>query len=106
MNPLLKSFLESILKKALTSAAAVLVAWGWIAQDDSEKYVLGLIAYLLSVGWSAWTDYKDRLKLMVAQALPGGVTEKTVEQVVRSGAAPSSLTHKDDVPQLTKPKEK
>lgn len=104
MNPLLQEFLESILKKALTSGAALLVGYGWITPEQSDKFVLGLVAFLVSLAWSAWTDYRDRLKLMVAQALPAGATEKQVEQVVRSGVAPSAATHKEDVPELTKEK--
>lgn len=102
MNPLLKSFIESILKKALTSVAAALVTWGWIDQGDVEKYVLGAIAFLVSFGWSAWTDYNDRRKLLVSLASPKGTTERQVEAKVREGVAPSSSTPKDVVPQLKK----
>lgn len=100
MNPLFREFLESILKKALTSVAALLVGYGWITPEQSDTFVLGLIAFLISLGWSAWTDYKDRLKLLVAQALPAGVTETQVEAAVAAGNAPAASTAKDVAPTL------
>lgn len=102
MNPLLREFLESILKKALTSGAALLVGYGYITPEQSDKFVIGLIAFLISIGWSAWTSYRDRLKLMVAQALPRGATEVEVEAQVKAGNAPSASTPKDEVPKMTK----
>ena len=104
MNPLVKEFLESVLKKLLTGAGAVLVTHGWITEEQSARFLVGAIALVISVIWSVWTSYKDRLKLLVAQALPEGATEQQVEAKVKEGVAPPAALPKTGGPHLSPPK--
>lgn len=88
MNPLVKEFLESILTKVLTAGAAYLVTTGWITEEQSGRFVLGLVAFAVSIAWSLWQRYVKQTTLVSALALPPGSTIAQAKAVAKSDEAP------------------
>lgn len=85
MSPLLQAALASILRKGLTVLATFLVTHGIWTHGEATEYVAGLTLFLLSIGWSAWKTYKDRLKFLTALQVPAGTSEATVNRLVGTG---------------------
>jgi hypothetical protein len=88
MNPLAQDFLATIFRKLLTSAAAALVTYGWITPEQSEAYVAGLVIFLVSLVWSLWQRYKDRLEFLTAIISPQDSTEAEVKAAAKTDIAP------------------
>jgi hypothetical protein len=89
MNPLLQSALGSILRLFLASLAGWFVQKGvWTADAANEYAAAGAIA-LLTVGWSLWIKYKNRIKFLTALESPAGTPEKVIEAKIKTGQGAS-----------------
>lgn len=91
MHPLIQDILSSLLRKGLTSAAASLVTWGLLTDEQAKGVVTGLVLFGLSVAWSIWQRYKDRLWFLTAIEAPPGASESDVKKAAKSIDAPSVL---------------
>lgn len=80
MNPLVQDFILTILRKALTIAGTWLATKGLIGQNDVEEYAAGFALLALSLVWSLWKRYRDRLDFLTAIEAPPGTNEKVVRQ--------------------------
>ena len=99
MNPMLQSFLASLLRYALMLLVPYFVKHGIFTESVAEKYVEAAVAGLLALGWSWWKIHGNRVKLLTALALPDGATENDLNAHMASGAtAPSVLTPPNVVP--------
>lgn len=99
MNPLLVDALGSILRWLLALVAGHLVQRGIWTQADAATYVAAASVALLSLGWSLWSKYRSRLKLLTALASPVRTCEHALEQHIKSGAClPSTSTPKSSIP--------
>jgi hypothetical protein len=105
MNPLLQAALGSIIRYGLALGAGYLVKAGIWTGSDAETYIAVGTMGMLSLGWSLWAQYKDRIVLLTALTMPRGMTENDVKQHISSGGlTPPISTPKDEVPTMTPPK--
>ena len=91
----------------LVRAVVVWVA-GYLAANAqvtlSEDQIAQIVAYLVPivgvVGWSVYSKYVGRQKLLTALATNGVITEKQVEKIVADPAVPtpSVMAGKTDLP--------
>lgn len=97
MNPLASEALGAILRWALTGLAGWFVSHGIWTADDAAKYVAAAAIGILTLGWSLWAKYRNRLKLVTALSEPAGATEHDVEYRIawRRATVPSVTTPKD-----------
>jgi len=79
MNPLIHEFLLAIIRKFITIAATWLVTEGFIGENDVEKYVAGFALMAVSLIWSLWSRYKDRINFLAALDAQPGTDEKEVK---------------------------
>ena len=79
MNPLLAKALGSILRQLLTGVGAYFVSKGFWTESDLTEYVGGIVAVLLSVGWSLYQKYIERGEFVKALQAPAGTPEDTVK---------------------------
>ena len=91
MNPLIRDILESLLRKGLTAAATYLVTIGLLTEGQATEVIAGLVLVGVSVVWSVWVRYKDRLHFLTAIEAPPGTPEKVVKETAKSLDAPSVL---------------
>lgn len=99
MNPLLASFLAGLLRQALAGVAVYFVAHGYFTESEIANYVSAAIAAIISVAWMAWVKYGERLKFLTAAGSSVPMSEATIEQKVKDGAAPPVSTPKTVTPQ-------
>src|SRR6185436_8832386 len=70
MNPLLFSILQSFARWGLAFLAGYLVRKGVWNADEAASYVASLSSAValtaIGVGWSLWSNYKDRVKFLTA----------------------------------------
>jgi hypothetical protein len=103
MNPLLQSFLGSLLRSLLFAGAGYLVNAGVITHGEAETYITAFILFILPLGWSLWEKSQARKKLLTALMLPPGTTEKDVTTYLKAGGvAPVSSTPSDTAPGIPK----
>ena len=81
-------------------AATWLVTQGYWTNDAAEKYVSAGALFLISIGWSLWVQYRKRLKIVTALAMPAESTEREMEAVMKTGATPPATVSKDTAPYL------
>ena len=104
MNPLLQEALASIVRSILKLGAGYLVARGVWTQGDATTYVSAAALAMIGFGWSYWTTYSSRIKLLAALTMPAGATENQVIAKVASGAiTPIVSTPADTIPGVPKP---
>lgn len=82
MNPTLAAAIGAILRHVLTILAGYLVSKGIWTDAEASTYVTAAVAALVAFGWSLWTKYKGRLRLLKALELPAGATEAQVKREV------------------------
>lgn len=70
MNPFIQDVALTIARKALTAVATYLVTTGWLTGEQSERIIIGIALGAVSVGWSIWQRYKDRILLAIGLGLP------------------------------------
>jgi hypothetical protein len=85
MNPLLAAALGSILRAALAGAAGYLVNQGIWTADAADQYLAAAVLAILTVAWSLWVKYKDRIKFLTALESPAGTTEAKVDATIKTG---------------------
>lgn len=85
MNPLLSEALASVVRSVLKLGAGYLVARGVWSQGDATTYVSAAALALVGLGWSYWTTYAQRQKLLVALTVRPGTTEQEITQRVATG---------------------
>lgn len=98
VNPLLSEALGSIVRSILKVGAGFLVAKGVWTEADAASYVTAAALVIVGLGWSYWTTYHSRLKLVTALASASPMSEATAETRVSAGNAPSVTTPKTVVP--------
>jgi hypothetical protein len=99
VNPLVSSFLAGILRQLLFGVGVWFVTKGYFTESEMANYMAAFIAFLISVGGMLWTKYSERLKFLTAAGASVPMSEATIEQKVKEGAAPSALTPKNVTPQ-------
>jgi len=102
MNPMVQQIVFSLVRFALASVSAALIQRGVLSPEQTDYVIVGIGGLILAVGWGVWVKYKDRIKFVTAQASGAGTTEREVEMLVQSGAAPPATLSKDVSPYLTK----
>jgi hypothetical protein len=101
MNPLLFSALGAILRWVLAFGAGFFVERGIWSSEDAATYVAASAVALLALGWSLWSKYRGRVKLLTALAMPMGTTEATVKEHIAAGLpTPSVATPATVVPRM------
>ena len=85
MNPLLSEALASVVRSVLKIGAGILVSKGVWSQGDATTYVSAAALALVGLGWSYWTTYAQRQKLLVALTVRPGTTEQEITQRVATG---------------------
>jgi hypothetical protein len=91
MNPLIRDILESLLRKGSTAIATYLVTMGLLTEGQATEVVAGLVLLGVSIAWSIYQRYKDRLVLLTAIEAPPGTSEKQVKELAKLPDAPSTL---------------
>jgi hypothetical protein len=91
MNPLIRDILESLLRKGATGLATYLVTVGLLTEGQATEVIAGLVLLGVSVGWSIYQRYKDRLRFLTAIEAPPGTTEAGVKELAKLPDAPSTL---------------
>ena len=98
MNPMMQEALASVVRSILKLGAGYLVARGVWAPDDASNYVAAGALAIVGLGWSYWTTYQSRRKLVTALSADVRLTEEQVQTRIAHGMAPSTATPKDTVP--------
>jgi len=91
--------------------AAVVFFVGWLAahggpsftNDQVTKFIAEATPVVAVLLWSAYQKFKNRQKLLVAQASPVALSENKIKEIVASGQAPSVLTAPHETPSLQPP---
>jgi hypothetical protein len=91
MNPLFRDILESLLRKGATGLATYLVTVGLLTEGQATQVVAGLVLLGVSIAWSVFQRYKDRLEFLTAIKAPPGASEKQVKEMAKLPSAPSTL---------------
>jgi hypothetical protein len=91
VNPLFRDILESLLRKGLTTVAASLVTWGVLTNEQATGVISGVVVFGVSIAWSVYQRYKDRLRFLTAIEAPPGTSEKVVKEMAKAPDAPSTL---------------
>lgn len=97
MNPFIKDTLTAVARAAVIWIAAKLGQD--ITSDQAAQIVLVYVIPAAMLIWSLYQKYTSRQKLATALASNVAMTEKQVENVVKSGGAASVLTPKHEIPQ-------
>ena len=92
MNPMLVEALASIVRSLLKIGAGYLVARGVWSSGDAANYVSAAALSVVGFGWSYWTTYGSRLKLLVALGGNAPTTEAAVVAKIQSGAVVPTVT--------------
>lgn len=102
MNPLTFDIVGSFVRAGLMFISGWLVEHHvWTPEQSasfSERlyvYILAALPGLVGLVWSAFTNYRKRVKLVTALSLPAGKTEEHLEQVVSKGNTPPVTLPKD-----------
>lgn len=104
MNPLLQSFLGSLLRSLLFAGAGYLVNAGVITHGEADQYITAFILFILPLGWSLWEKSQARKKLLTALILPPGTTENEVREYIKAGGVtPATNTPPDTAPGIPNP---
>lgn len=82
MNPLLQSFLASILRWLLTAVGTWFVAKGIIKQEEIETYIAGAVVAIIALIWGLYQKHRAKLFADKARELPAGVSETRVKTEV------------------------
>ena len=99
MNPMVEEALGSIIRSVLKIGAGYLVARGVWTPEAAGVYVSAAALAAVGFGWSYWTTYASRKKLVTALASPLRQSETEVERIIASGMpVPSVLTPAAVVP--------
>jgi membrane protein DedA with SNARE-associated domain len=83
MNPLLQSFLASILRWLLTAVGTWFVAKGIVRSDEIETYIAGAIAAILALVWGLYQKYRSKLFADKAREMSAGVSETAVKAAIK-----------------------
>lgn len=92
MNPMLQEALGSIIRFALAYVAGELVDRGIWTSSNAAMYVTAATMGILSIGWSLWIKYKNRIKLLTALTMPPGTSEDELHAQIRAGVPTPSVT--------------
>lgn len=100
MNPMLVAALTAIVRWAFTFLAGFLVNHAIWSQSDAERYVTAAAIATVTLGFTLWSKYRSRIKLLTALTMPSGSTEQEVEQRLADPLVPnpSVTTKKTDQP--------
>lgn len=101
MNPMLQEALLSILRWTLNLVAGILVEHGIWTDGDAHLYVVAASMAVLSLGWSLWTRYHGRIKMLTAAAWPWPMTEHELDAEIKAGNTAPASTPKDTIPAIT-----
>lgn len=78
---------------------------GWLVQHgvwteaDATTYVAAAAMALVALGWSLWSKYRGRVKLLTALTMPQGTTEGQVKaHIAGGGLTPAVSTPTNIVP--------
>jgi hypothetical protein len=85
VNPVVQSALGSILRWALALGAGYLVEHGVWSEGEATTYVTAAVLALLSLLWSLWQKYHERVKFLTALDMHAGATEADVKAVIADG---------------------
>ncbi len=97
MNPFTTGALGTILRIAIGYALGRL---GGELSDSEVAEVATAIAAAATAAWGVREKLKARKKQLVGQAVNRPISEVEAEALVKSGAAPSVFTPKDEIPKL------
>jgi hypothetical protein len=92
-------------EQALGSVVRVAIVWiavhlgHTITNDEAAHIAVEYVVPVLVLAWSLWQKYRGRQKLLTAASLPLAVSERQVENVIKSGGAASVTTPKSVIPQ-------
>lgn len=86
MNPALQQALSSILNHFLTLAAGYFVTRGVWTGDEAKDYVAAAVLALLSLGWSLYKRYIERLTLDAAIAAPPDTLKHEIAATAKADA--------------------
>jgi hypothetical protein len=75
MNPFVQEILSSLFRKLLAMASVWAVSHGIFTADETQKLIEGAVLLLVSVVWTLWKKYHDRIKFLTALESPPGITE-------------------------------
>jgi hypothetical protein len=89
VNPLLQSALGAILRWLFALGAGYLVEHGIWTQSEASTYVAGAALAALSLGWSLWAKYHNRIKFLTALEAPAGSSEADVKATIAAGLGAS-----------------
>lgn len=88
MNPMLEAALTAIVRALLVGMAGWLVKHGVWTEGDATGYVAAGALAIVTLGWSIYQKYKDRLTLNTALML-AGKTEDAVRADVADPTVPT-----------------
>lgn len=110
MDPMVTEFLGVLVRWAVTSAMAYLVAHHVLTADQGATFgadfihrALLSLPLLATLAWGLWSKYHGRLKFMAALSMPTCATENDVLAKIALGQpTPSVMTPPNTIPGVPK----
>ena len=110
MDPMLLDFLGVLVRWAITSIMAYLVAHHILSADQGASFTADFVhralislPLLAPLAWGLWVKYRSRVKLMTALSMPPSATENDVNAKIALGhPTPSVMTPPNTVPGVPK----
>lgn len=102
MPEIVKQIIGGIVRNALTSLFTLLVAKGWLSSSDAPDATSvtllagGVSGIVITVGWSVYHKFLERLKINVALQLSPDSTPTAVQAVAAATSTVSVLANQPD----------
>ena len=98
MNEFYKGVILSLLTKALTGVSSVLVANGWLTENQTTQLTLGLAGLAASVLFSLWQRHSSALVKIAALQLPAGSTLEDAKRLAKTDSVAPATTPSNVAP--------
>jgi len=102
ISPIIKEYLGSIIRAAMTFLAGYLVTSGVVSESEATTIAGSLTLVLTTLAWSFYEKYRKRGKLQVALGTMKIMTEAELEEDIRRGRRAKVSTPKTALPQVSR----
>lgn len=100
MNPLFVDLGGTVVRFLLAGIMGYLVRKGVFTDAQVSSLLSAITVGVLTLGWALYVKYRSRLKFLTAAASPTPLSERQVEQMVKTNQAPPATIPKERAPYL------
>lgn len=96
MPEIVKSWIGSIVRTAITTASTYLISKKILTPDQAngmlDSMTLAISGFIAAFLWSLWQKYRSKLRFFTALELPANASTATVDEVVQETPASDNRT--------------